>query len=118
MHASKWKNGGMLHRSAAKDHQTRYLGPHIPDRAAVFLIIVSQHALGCRQRFECKPFDIEPSPFNGLYKVLAGGARARNNMNQGFEPGAIHSDRLRDAVLPVNYKLLRQAADNLPTRRE
>ena len=41
-HAAKRKDGRMLNRSAAKDHQARDLGPHIYDRTAIFLVVVGQ----------------------------------------------------------------------------
>ena len=39
-------------------------------------------------------------------------------MNKSFEPRTVHPDRLGDSVLAVNDKFLRQAADDLPSRRQ
>src|SRR5688572_14763077 len=112
------KHRRVLNRAASEYHQARDLRPDVDEGTAVLFVVIRQCTFGGRQRFEHHAFDIEPGAPDRFLEILPSGTRSGDDMDETFESGTAHADRLGYSILPIDDEFLWKSAEDLPSRWE
>ncbi len=74
----------------------------VDDHHAHLFFGIGQHDFGRRERVEHVGLDLHPGGLNALRQVLHRRGCSRDDVRLDLEPEAVHTERLADALLPVD----------------
>ena len=96
-----------------EDRHARRAPADLDQRDAQLPLVVRQHGVRGRQRFEHQVGGAVAGPLDALAQVLRGGRLHRDEVHLDLEPRARHPHRIRNALLLIDLVLLRDVVQQL-----